>query len=55
MATWRSAATRFFRAQRLGSRIVLRGTDAPRLDAASEDLRRLIRELDAEPVEDDAA
>ena len=45
----------FFRAQRLGSRIVLRGTDAPRLDAASEDLRRLIRELDAEPVEDDAA
>ena len=42
----------FFRAGKLGSSIVLRGTDAGRLGLVAEALKALMRELDGEPIED---
>ena len=42
----------FFRAGKLGSSIVLRGTDADRLGLVAEALKALMRELDGEPIED---
>ena len=41
----------FFRAGRLGTSLVLRSTDAGRLEAAAEALRDLVRELGSEPVD----
>jgi len=41
----------FFRQGRFGASFVLRGTDAAAIAAAAEELRTLIRELGAEPME----
>jgi len=41
----------FFRLGRYGASFVLRGTEQGRLDSAAIELRRLIRELGAEPIE----
>jgi molybdenum cofactor synthesis domain-containing protein len=41
----------FFRQGRFGASFVLRGTEQPRLDAAAQELRALIGELGAEPIE----
>ena len=43
----------FFRSGRLGSSLVLRSADGPTLAAATERLRALIREMGAEPGEDE--
>lgn len=45
----------FVRDGRLGAALVLRTTDAARLEAAAEGLRAIIRELGGEPVEDPPA
>ena len=44
----------FFRAGKLGSSIVLRGTDTDLLMAATEDLKELMRGLGGEPIDDAA-
>jgi len=41
----------FFRARRLGSSIVMRGTDVARLDGAKAELIGLMRDLGGEPIE----
>ena len=43
----------FFRTGRLGSSLVLRSTDGPALEAAAGRLRAMIRDLGAEPEEDE--
>ena len=45
----------FYRRQQLGTTIVLRATDGARLDAAAEELRAIMRECGAEPIEGEAA
>jgi molybdopterin-biosynthesis enzyme MoeA-like protein len=45
----------FFRQGRFGASFVLRGTERARLDAAARELRSLIRELGAEPIEGEPA
>ena len=44
----------FFRARRLGSSIVLRGTDMARLDGAKAELTALMRDLGGEPIEQES-
>jgi molybdopterin-biosynthesis enzyme MoeA-like protein len=45
----------FFRLGRYGASFVLRSTDQARIEAAAEELRALIRELGAEPIEGEPA
>ena len=45
----------FFRQSRYGASFVLRGTGRGRLEAAATELRALIRELGAEPIEGEPA
>jgi len=45
----------FFRQGRFGASFVLRGTEQARLDAAAKELRGLIRDLGAEPIEGEPA
>jgi molybdenum cofactor synthesis domain-containing protein len=45
----------FFRQSRYGASFVLRGTERPRLEAAAKELRALIRELGAAPIEGEPA
>ncbi|MFX4223761.1 MAG: competence/damage-inducible protein A [Thalassobaculum sp.] len=43
----------YFRAGAFGTSLVLRGTDAARLDAAAEEVRALVRSLGGEPIDID--
>ena len=44
----------FYRAPNFGTSLVLRGTDALRLDLAADEVRALIRSVGGEPIEEDA-
>ena len=44
----------YYRGGALGTSIVLRATGRARLEAAAEDVRRIMREAGAEPIEGDA-
>jgi hypothetical protein len=45
----------FFRQGRFGTSLVLRGTDADRIDAAATELRGIITNLGAEPMDTEPA
>ncbi|MET1029218.1 MAG: competence/damage-inducible protein A, partial [Dongiaceae bacterium] len=45
----------YFRQGRYGASFVLRGTDGGRIDAAATELRGIIRQLGAEPIDGEPA